>query len=257
LTAGRGAKQDVVRVKSPQELAIMRRAGKIVSGLLKLMAVEARSGVTTKRLDEIAEEYIRSNKAEPAFKGYFGYPASICASVNEEVVHGIPGPKVLKDGDIVGIDVGVKLEGYYSDAARTFPIGKIDQEAKNLIEVTREAMNRGISQAVEGKHLSDISWAVQSWAEGAGFSVVRQYVGHGIGTKLHEEPQVPNYGRPHEGVVLEAGMALAIEPMLNAGTYEVEVLKDGWTVVTKDRKRSCHFEQTIFVGKERPEVVTE
>ena len=257
MTAGRDVQQEVVRAKRPEELAVMRRAGKIVSELLKLMGREAKVGVSTQRLDEIAEKFIRSQGSEPAFKGYYGYPASICASVNEEVVHGIPGQRVLKDGDIIGIDVGVKLEGYYSDAARTFAIGNVDKESRELIEATREAMMRGISQAVEGRRLSDISWAVQSWAEGAGFSVVRQYVGHGIGTNLHEEPQVPNYGKPNQGITLVAGMALAIEPMLNVGTHDVEVLKDGWTVVTKDRKRSGHFEQTIFVGKERPEVVTE
>lgn len=234
----------------------MRRAGRIVSDLLKLMGREAKAGVRTKELDAIAEDFIRSTGAEPAFKGYYGYPASICTSVNDEVVHGIPGKRVLKDGDIVGIDVGVKLEGYFSDAARTFAIGSVDEESRRLIEVTREAMNRGIGQAVEGNRLSDISWAVQNFAESAGFSVVREYVGHGIGRNLHEEPQVPNYGEPHKGPVLVKGMALAIEPMINAGTHEVKVLSDAWTVVTQDGKRSGHFEQTVFVGKEKPEVVT-
>lgn len=244
-------------VKTKEELEVMRRAGRIVGKLLKLMEKEARPGISTKRLDELAESFIRSEGAEPAFKGYYGYPASICASVNEEVVHGIPGPRVLKEGDIIGIDVGAKLDGYYSDAARTFPIGEVDPNGRRLIEVTREALLRGISQAVEGNRLTDISWAVQSFAEKEGFSVVRQYVGHGIGRKLHEEPQVPNYGKPHQGPELVEGMALAIEPMLNMGTSEVEVLEDGWTVVTKDRKRSGHFEQTIFVGKDKAEIVTE
>jgi len=234
----------------------MRRAGRIVSDLLKLMEKEAKAGVSTKGLDEIAEDFIRSQGAEPAFKGYYGYPASICASVNEEVVHGIPGKRVLKEGDIVGIDVGAKLEGFFSDAARTFAIGKVDEENKRLIEVTREAMNQGIRQAVEGNRLSDISWAVQSYAEKNGLSVVRDFVGHGIGRNLHEEPQVPNFGKAGQGMKLVQGMALAIEPMLNLGTFEVEVLKDGWTVVTKDHKRSGHFEQTVFVGKDKPEVVT-
>ncbi len=235
----------------------MRQAGRIVGGLLKLMEKEAKPGVTTKQLDVSAEAFIRSQGAEPAFKGYYGYPATICISVNEEVVHGIPGPRLLKDGDIAGIDVGVKLKGFFSDAARTFPIGQVDAQSRKLIEVTREAMNRGIAQAVEGNRLSDISWAVQKYSEDNGFSVVRQYVGHGIGKSLHEEPQVPNYGKPNQGPKLVEGMALAIEPMLNAGVYDVEVLADGWTVVTKDRKRSCHFEQTIFVGKTAPEVVTD
>ncbi len=246
-----------IDLKTPEELDLMRRAGRIVSDLLLLMEKEAKPGVSTKKLDGIAEAFILSSKAEPAFKGYYGYPASICASVNEEVVHGIPGPRVLKDGDIVGIDVGVKFEGYFSDAARTFAIGKVDGESSRLIEVTRESMMRGIAQAVEGNRLGDISWAVQSYAETQGFSVVRQFVGHGIGRNLHEEPQVPNYGKPHQGPRLTVGMALAIEPMLNMGGYEVEILKDGWTVLTRDRKRSGHFEQTVFVGKTKPEIVTE
>ena len=244
-------------VKTKEELEVMRRAGRIVGKLLKLMEKEAQPGVSTKRLDELAESFIRSEGAEPAFKGYYGYPASICASINEEGVHGIPGPRLLKEGDIIGIDVGAKLDGYYSDAARTFSIGQVDPDSLRLIEVTRQALLRGIGQAVEGNRLTDISWAVQSFAEKEGFSVVRQYVGHGIGTKLHEEPQVPNYGKPHQGPELVEGMTLAIEPMLNMGTPEVEVLEDGWTVVTKDRKRSGHFEQTIFVGKNKAEIVTE
>jgi methionyl aminopeptidase len=248
---------ELIHIKTPAELDVMRRAGKIVAALLKLMAGETKAGVTTKRLDEIAEAYIRSQGAEPAFKGYCGYTASICASVNEQVVHGIPGPRALRDGDIVGIDVGVKLEGFYSDAARTFAIGGIDDESRRLIETTRRAMELGIEKAVEGNRLSDISSAVQVHAEARGFSVVRQYVGHGIGTSLHEEPQVPNFGKPGEGPKLVEGMALAIEPMLNAGSYEVRVLPDGWTVVTKDGRRSAHFEQTVFVGKRKPEVVTE
>lgn len=246
-----------MELKTPRELETMRRAGKIVGRLLKLMEKEARPGITTRALDKIAEDFIRSNGAEPAFKGYHGFPASICVSVNEEVVHGIPGPKALKSGDIVGVDVGVVLDGYYSDAARTFSIGEVDEESRRLIRVTREALYKGIEQAVEGNRLTDISWAVQSHAEAAGYGVVRQFVGHGIGRNLHEEPQVPNYGKPNQGPRLVVGMALAIEPMINAGTHEVEVLSDGWTVVTKDRKRSAHFEQTIFVGKNKPEIVTE
>ncbi len=248
---------DGIALKTPAELEIMRKAGRIVAGLLKLLEKEACPGVSTLRLDEIAEEFIRSRGAEPAFKGYYGFPASICASVNEEVVHGIPGSRILKEGDVAGIDVGVKLQGFYSDAARTFAIGRVDVASQKLIDVTREAMIAGIAQAVAGARLSDISWAVQSAAESKGFSVVRQFVGHGIGKNLHEEPQVPNYGKPGRGPVLRVGMALAIEPMLNAGSHEVEILKDGWTVVTKDRKRSGHFEQTIFVGENKAEIVTE
>lgn len=246
-----------MELKTPQELEVMRRAGKIVGRLLKLMEKETRAGVTTRALDKIAEDFVRSNGAEPAFKGYHGFPSTICVSVNEEVVHGIPGPRVLKDGDIVGVDVGVILDGYYSDAARTFAVGAVDEVSRKLIQTTREALYKGIEKAVEGNRLSDISHAVQVHAEAAGFSVVRQFVGHGIGRNLHEEPQVPNYGRPNQGPRLVVGMALAIEPMINVGTHEVEVLADGWTVVTKDRKRSGHFEQTIFVGKDKPEIVTE
>ena len=244
-------------LKTKTEFEAMRRAGKIVAALLALMEKEVRPGVTTKALDETAERFICSQGAEPAFKGYHGYPASICASVNEEVVHGIPGNRLLQEGDIVGIDVGVKIGGFYSDAARTFPVGRVDEKSLKLIEVTREAMRRGIEKAVEGNRLSDISHAVQEYAEQNGYGVVRKYTGHGIGRSLHEEPQVPNFGRPNQGPKLVEGMALAIEPMLNVGTHDVEELSDGWTVVTKDGKRSAHFEQSIVVGKDRAEVLTE
>lgn len=244
-------------LKTEAELESMRKAGKIVSALLKLMEKEAKPGVTTKTLDWIAEDFIRAQGASPAFKGYYGYPACICVSVNEEVVHGIPGQRSLQDGDIVGVDVGVVVDGYFSDAARTFPIGKVDAQSLRLIAVTREAMNRGIQKAVEGNRLSDISWAVQSYAEENGLGVVRKYTGHGIGKNLHEDPSVPNFGKPNQGLTLVEGMALAIEPMLNLGSYDVEELSDGWTVVTKDGKRSAHFEQTIVVGKEKAEILTE
>ncbi len=235
----------------------MRRAGRVVSKLLKFLESKVVPGVTTKKLDEKAEEFIRAQGATPAFKGYYGFPASICVSVNEEVVHGIPGKRALAEGDIVGVDVGAVLEGFYSDAARTFGVGRIDVSSQHLINTTREALYKGIDQAVEGHFLGDISWAVQEHAEKNGFSVVRDYVGHGIGRSLHEEPQIPNFGKPLTGPRLVAGMAIAIEPMLNVGVYDVKTLSDGWTVVTKDGKRSAHFEQTIFVGKEKPEVVTE
>ena len=248
---------DGINLKTPAELEIMRKAGRIVSELLKLLEKETHPGVSTQRLDEIAEEFIRSQGAEPAFKGYYGFPASICASVNEEVVHGIPGSRLLREGDVAGIDVGVKYQGFFSDAARTFAIGRVDAQSQKLIEVTREAMYAGIAQAVAGARLSDISSAIQQVAESKGLSVVRQFVGHGIGRNLHEEPQVPNYGKPGRGPTLQVGMALAIEPMLNLGSHEVEILKDGWTVVTKDRKRSGHFEQTVFVGEQKAEIVTE
>ena len=193
-------------LKSPAELAVMRRAGRVVSALLKLLEKEVRPGVTTRRLDEIAEEFIRSSGTEPAFKGYYGYPACICASVNEEVVHGIPGKRILREGDIIGVDVGVKLEGFFSDAARTFAVGTANEESQRLMRVTREAMEAGIRKAVAGNRLGEISAAVQGHAEANGFSVVRQFVGHGIGRNLHEEPQVPNFGRPDQGPKLEIGM---------------------------------------------------
>jgi methionyl aminopeptidase len=244
-------------LKTKAEIEAMRKAGKIVSALLRLMEKEVASGVTTQTLDRIAEDFIRSQGAQPAFKGYYGYPACICVSVNEEVVHGIPGQRLLRDGDIAGVDVGVVVDGFFSDAARTFPVGKVDDEGQKLIALTREAMNRGIQKAVEGQRLGDISWAVQSFAEENGVSVVRKYTGHGIGRNLHEEPQVPNFGKPNQGVALVNGMALAVEPMLNLGSHDVEELSDGWTVVTKDGKRSAHFEQTIVVGKDKAEILTE
>ena len=246
-----------IELKTAAELEIMRQAGLVAAKLLKFLGQEVKPGVTTEKLDTLAEAFIRGEGSEPAFKGYCGFPASICTSVNEEVVHGIPGSRVLKAGDIIGVDVGVRLNGYYSDAARTFGVGRVDQESQKLIELTREAMAQGISHAVEGNRLSDISWAVQSYAEANGLSVVKQYVGHGIGRNLHEEPQVPNYGKPNHGPRLVEGMVLAIEPMLNLGGAAVELLADGWTVVTKDRARSGHFEQTVFVGKTKPEIVTE
>ncbi|MBI4352603.1 MAG: type I methionyl aminopeptidase [Candidatus Omnitrophica bacterium] len=249
-------KERRISIKTQEELEVMRRAGRMTAEVLRLLQTEAKPGVATRKLDEIAEEWIRSEGGEPAFKGYYGYPASICASVNEEVVHGIPGFRVLKEGDIVGIDVGVKLDGFCADAARTLAVGVIEAESRRLMEVTQEALAEGIRRAVEGNRLQDISWAVQSCVEGHGFSVVREYVGHGIGRELHEEPQVPNFGKPHTGPLLVAGMTLAIEPMVNMGTFQVEVLSDGWTVVTKDRRRSSHFEETVIVGTKEAEVIT-
>ncbi len=215
-------------------------------------------GISTLYLDKIAERYIKSRGGIPAFKGYKGYPATICASVNEEVVHGIPSQdKILKEGDIISIDVGVKYRGYYGDAARTFAVGDVSEEAKELIRVTRESLSIGISVAKKGARIGDIGEAIQSYVEAHGFSVVRDYAGHGIGRNLHESPQVPNFGRRGTGPVLEEGMLLAIEPMVNAGGYEVEVLADGWTVVTKDRSLSAHFENTILVRREDALILTQ
>ncbi len=226
--------------------------------VLRKIEESIKPGVSTLYLDKIAERYIKSKGGIPAFKGYKGYPATICASVNEEVVHGIPSQnKILKEGDIISIDVGVKYRGYYGDAARTFVVGDVSEEAKELIRVTRESLSIGISVAKKGARIGDIGEAIQSYVEAHGFSVVRDYAGHGIGRDLHEPPQVPNFGRRGTGPVLEEGMLLAIEPMVNAGGYEVEVLADGWTVVTKDRSLSAHFENTILVRREDALVLTE
>ncbi len=242
--------------KTAEEIERMRLAGRIVGDLLFKLGKAVRAGVTTKQLDTIAEEFIRSEKAEPAFKGYQGFPASICVSINEEVVHGIPDARTLQNGDLVSVDVGVRINGFCADAARTFTVGEMDDVSLKLIDVTKKALTRGIKKAIEGNKVSDISHAVQSFVEQSGFNVVRDFVGHGIGKEIHEEPQVPNFGKPGQGVPLVYGMALAIEPMVNAGGWEVEVLPNRWTVVTKDRKRSCHFEETVIVGKEEAEVLT-
>ncbi len=246
----------MIFIKSDDEVARMRKPNRIVAELLDYLGGLVRPGVTTKELDTKAEEFIRKRGGKPAFKGYHGFPATICASVNEEVVHGIPGSRRLKEGDIIGIDLGVVMDGFYGDAAKTFAVGKIDSEAKRLMEVTEASLYKGISQAVAGNRLYDISHAVQQHVEAAGFSVVREFVGHGIGRQLHEDPQVPNYGPPHQGPELEEGMALAIEPMVNEGTWQVKVLQDGWTVVTADGKRSAHFEHTIVITGNGPEILT-
>jgi len=246
----------MIIIKSNDEIARMRKPNRIVAELLDYLEGMIRPGMTTKELDTRAEEFIVKHGGRPAFKGYHGFPATICASINEEVVHGIPGKRRLKEGDIVGIDLGVIFDGFYGDAAKTFAVGKIDRQAQRLLEVTEASLYKGIEQAIPGNRLYDISHAVQVHAEGAGFSVVRDFVGHGIGRELHEEPQVPNYGPPHQGPKLEAGMTIAIEPMINEGTWQVKVLKDGWTVVTADGRRSAHFEHTIAITENGPEILT-
>ncbi|HHX77461.1 MAG TPA: type I methionyl aminopeptidase, partial [Firmicutes bacterium] len=213
-------------------------------------------GLTTLELDRLAEKYIRSQGGIPAFKGYQGFPGTICASFNDEVVHGIPGLRRLQEGDIISIDVGANYKGYFGDAAATFPVGLVTQEARRLIEVTRESLQAGISQAKEGNHLSDISHAIQSYVEERGYYVVRDYVGHGIGQAMHEEPQIPNFGPPGRGPRLLNGMVLAIEPMVNVGTWEVKTLDDNWTVVTKDGSLSAHFEHTIAIVDGMPQIFT-
>jgi len=234
----------------------MRRAGKVLALLMKRLVRTVRPGMTTLDIDIEAERLIRDAGVSPAFKGYRGYPATACVSVNEEIVHGIPGYRILNDGDIVSIDLGITHEGYFSDMAVTVGLGKVPAEKKRLIEVTRASLELGIAQAREGNHLSDISHAIQSHAEKNGYAVVRQFVGHGIGANLHEEPEIPNFGKPHQGVVLTRGMVLAIEPMINAGTCDTVILSNGWTVVTADRKPSAHFEHTVAVTARGPKILT-
>ncbi|MDI6631346.1 MAG: type I methionyl aminopeptidase [Bacillota bacterium] len=242
--------------KSERELRYMRKAGRIVALTLRELEKAIKPGVTTGELSALAEDFIRRQKARPAFKGLYGFPASICTSVNEQVVHGIPGSRRLKAGDIISIDVGAEVHGYYGDAAATFPVGEIHSEAARLLRVTEEALYEGIKKAVAGNRLTDISHAIQVHVEKHGFSVVRDFVGHGIGSRMHEDPQVPNFGPPGRGPRLEEGMTLAIEPMVNAGTYEVAVLEDNWTVVTKDGKLSAHFEHTVVVRNGAAEILT-
>ena len=246
----------MISVKSPREIELMRIAGRIVAETHELLREVIRPGITTLELDTIAEAHIKKSGGIPAFEGYNGFPASICSSINEQVVHGIPGSTMLKDGDIIGIDIGAVYEGYYGDAARSYGIGHIDDERERLLKVTEESFFAGIEHALAGKRLSDVSNAIQKHVESNGFSIVRDFVGHGIGSSMHEEPQIPNYGPPNKGPRLVAGMALAIEPMVNLGKYAVKVLKDGWTVVTADGKPSAHYENTIVITNGKPEILT-
>lgn len=246
----------MIILKSPREVEIMREAGRIVYQVHQALAKSIRPGVTTGELDQLAETMIREAGGVPTFKGYHGFPASICASVNEQVVHGIPGKRKLAEGDIVAIDLGVTYKGYVGDSAYTHPVGKVSDEANRLLEVTAGSLEAAIAQCYSGKHLSDIGHAVQSFVEAQGFSVVREYVGHGIGAKMHEAPQIPNYGLPGKGPVLRPGMVLAIEPMVNVGTWEVKVEDDKWTVVTADRKYSAHFEHTVAITEDSPAILT-
>ena len=246
----------MITLKSDRQIEFMREAGRIVAETLALLAAMVVPGVTTQELDQAAEEFIRSRGAIPAFKGYSGFPASICASVNDEVVHGIPGERKLLAGDIISIDTGAVKNGFVGDAARSFPVGQVSPEKMLLLQVTEESLKLGIEQAVIGNHLSDISHAVQAYVEKQGFSVVRDYVGHGIGRQMHEEPQIPNFGRAGHGPRLAKGMTLAVEPMVNMGTYEVRTLLDNWTVVTLDGQCSAHFEHTIAVTPQGPEIMT-
>jgi methionyl aminopeptidase len=245
----------MIILKTPDEIVLMAKASKVVAEVLEVVKKAVRPGVTTDELDRLAESEIRTRGAVPAFKGYRNFPKTLCASVNEQVVHGIPSKRILKEGDIIGLDLGAIVGGFYGDSAVTVAVGQIDEKTMNLVQATREALALGIEQAVVGHRLSDISHAVQRHVEAAGFSVVTEFVGHGIGRQLHEEPQVPNYGKPGQGPRLQPGMVLAIEPMVNMGGSAVRVLEDRWTAVTVDGSLSAHFEHTIAIQPSGPACV--
>ena len=245
-----------IPLKSPREIETLRKAGKILAGILTELSCSLKSGMTTAQINAIAEQLMSAHHVKPAFKGYRGYPASVCISINQEVVHGIPGKRLIRSGDIVSLDAGIVYEGYFSDMAVTVGVGKLDPGKQKLLEVTQTALQKGIDQAKVNQQLSDISFAVQSWVESQGFSVVRDFVGHGIGRALHEEPEIPNYGPPHCGPVLKTGMVFAIEPMVNMGSWETKILDDGWTVETLDGRPSAHFEHSIVITAEGPEILT-
>jgi methionyl aminopeptidase len=246
----------VIVCKSPAEIERMRAANLLVADVLAELAAMTKPGVTTAELDAAAERLVRDGGAEPAFKGYRGYPATLCASVNDQVVHGIPSARKLVEGDIISLDMGVKLNGYFGDSAVTVPVGRVSDDVQRLLRVTQEALDRGITQVRLGGRISDIGHAIQRHVESNGFSVVREFVGHGIGASLHEEPQIANYGEPGRGPRLAEGMVLAIEPMVNMGRPAVKVLSDGWTAVTRDGSLSAHFEHTVAVTKDGPLVLT-
>jgi methionyl aminopeptidase len=246
----------VIIRKSAAEIEKMARAGRVVADTLALMGEHAKPGVTTAELDALAEEYIRSQGGAPTFKGYRGYPASICASPNEMIVHGIPGLFRLSDGDVLSVDVGVTLDGFVADSAFTFAIGDVSDDARRLLDVCQEALAAGIEQCRVGNRLGDISNAVQTVTEAAGFSVVRSLVGHGVGRSMHEDPQIPNFGEPHTGRELAEGMTFAIEPMINAGGPDIYVHDDGWSISTKDSSLSAHFEHTVAITAEGPRILT-
>ena len=247
----------LILVKKPDEILILREANQIVAETLAQLEKIVEPGITTFDLDRIAEDLCRKRKAMPAFKGYRGYPASLCVSINEEVVHGIPSRKrKLKKGDIVSVDFGVRFKGYYGDSAITIPVGKVDNEKLRLIDITAESLERAIVQVQIGNRIGDISRAVQQYVESNGFSVVRQFVGHGIGTSLHESPEIPNFVQPDPSPRIIEGLVLAIEPMVNMGTYKVKILRDGWTVITEDRQPSAHFEHSVAATKDGPFILS-
>lgn len=246
----------MIYLKSSSEIAIMRISGKIVAQTLLLIEEHIKPGITTKELDRIAEEYIISCGARPSFKGLYGFPATLCTSINEEIVHGIPGDRILEEGDIISVDCGACYKNFHGDAARTFPIGKISTEAQKLIDVTRNSFFEGIKFATIGNRIGDIAHGVQMYVEAFGYGVVRDYVGHGIGREMHEEPSVPNFGKVGRGPKLAKGMTIAIEPMVNMGTYATTEKDDNWTVITLDGKKSAHYENTVAILDNGPEILT-
>ncbi len=251
----------MVRIKTKREIGFIRESSKIVADVLKLVGALVKPGVTTIELDRLAEDFIRSMGGVPAFKGYSQsksnlFPATLCTSIDDEVVHGIPTNRVLRDGELLSVDVGVKKDGYFGDGAYTFAVGEVSEEKHRLLKATEESLYKGIEQAVAGKRVHDISYAVQEHVEAGGFSVVRDLVGHGIGAELHEEPAIPNFGKPGTGIKLQDGMTLAIEPMVNAGTWKVRMAPDGWTVLTQDGRPSAHFEHTVAIVNGKPEILT-
>ncbi len=245
-----------ISIKTQKEIELMQESADILIATHEMLAEHIKEGITTKELDLIAEKFIRQHDAVPSFKGLYEYPASACISINEEVVHGLPSSRKLKNGDIVSVDMGVLYKGYHSDAARTYPIGEVAPEVLKLVEVTKQSFFEGIKFAKAGNHLGEISLAIQTYCENHGYGVVRQLVGHGIGKALHEDPQVPNFKAPGRGIKLKAGMALAIEPMINLGTWQVNTLSDGWTIVTRDGLPSAHYENTIIITEDEPLILT-
>ena len=248
----------MISLKSNEEIALMRKAGRVIAKVFNGIENVIKPGVTTKDLDNRTKKIILNEGCAPAFKGYKGFPGNICSSLNNVVVHGIPRKdEILKSGDILSIDVGVMCDGYYADGAQTYKVGEASKAASRLIDVTKESLAVGIREALAGRRLSNISHSIQEYVEAHGYSVVRALVGHGIGSKIHENPEIPNFGEPDKGPILKPGMTLAIEPMINEGTHEVEILEDGWTVVTKDGKLSAHFEHTVLITDDKPEILTE
>jgi len=246
----------LISIKSDWEIALLREANKIDAEVLQILKEHCIPGITTKELDRIAEKEIRKRGALPGFKGYYGYPATLCASINDEIIHGIPGEKRLKEGDIISLDLGTIYKGYYGDAAITVGVGKISHLSQRLIKIVKEALSKGIDAAIPGNRVGDISYAVQFFVESNGFSVVREFTGHGIGRELHEQPAVPNFGERGTGHILKEGMTIAIEPMITAGSWETKTLKDGWTVKTKDGSLAAHYEHTIFIKDGGPEILS-